>query len=50
MENRPDNENQTKPEVEPANPAEPIEDEIEQTVEEHRPKGIAAVFREAFGR
>ena len=50
MENRQDSENQTKPQVEPVNPAEPLEDETEQTGEEQRPKGIAAVFREAFDR
>lgn len=50
MENRPDNENQTKPQVEPENLGEPLENEIEQPVEEQRPKGIAAVFREAFDR
>jgi len=50
MEDRPDDEKESKPRIEPLKPAEPVEDEIQETVEEPRRKGIAAVFREAFDR
>jgi hypothetical protein len=56
MENRPENEKENEPRVEEANLAEPAaslvpaEKRVEDPEEEQRPKGVAAVFREAFNR
>jgi hypothetical protein len=56
MENRPENEKENEPRVEEANLAEPAasiapaEKRVEDPEEEQRPKGVAAVFREAFDR
>jgi hypothetical protein len=48
MENRAENENGNETRVRSVNAAEPVEDVVEERKEEQRPKGIAAVFREAF--
>ena len=55
MENRPESEKENEPRVEGANPVEPTENAVGSTEEpepeqEQRPKGVAAVFRDAFQR
>jgi hypothetical protein len=56
MENRPENEKENEPRVEQVNLAEPVtpptpaEEQVEEPEEGQRPKGITAVFREAFDR
>jgi hypothetical protein len=55
MENRPENEKENEPRVEanlaePATPVAPAEKHVEDPEEGQRPKGLAAVFREAFDR
>ncbi len=55
MENRPENEKENQPGVEPANLPEPAQSAVGATeepeaVSEKRPKGVAAVFRDAFRR
>ncbi|MCZ2078715.1 MAG: TrbI/VirB10 family protein [Bryobacterales bacterium] len=55
MEERPDNEKQNEPQVEPTKPAEPAENVLgtadePEPEQERRPKSVAAVFRDAFER
>jgi hypothetical protein len=56
MENRPENDKANEPGVEqvnladPATPHAPAEERMEEPEEEQRPKGVTAVFREAFDR
>jgi hypothetical protein len=55
MEERPDNEREKEPPVEPAKPAEPAENVLStadapEPEEEPRPKSVVAVFRDAFER